>query len=104
MPDTKGKRVEFDLETWHALDALARTRMMTFQELADEAFRDLMKKHGVPYDVRDAFKRSAAAAKQTNDNAPAAKPAKKSAPEKPKKKDAKARKSKRPAGGRRARS
>ncbi len=93
MPDTKGKRVEFDLETWHALDALARTRMMTFQELADEAFRDLMKKHNVPYDMRDAFKRSAAASRKTNDNAPPAKPAKTKAP-----------KNKRPAGGRRARS
>ena len=62
MADTKGKRVEFDIETWQALDLLARGRMMTFQELADEAFRDLMRKHGLPYDVRDAFKRSAKAA------------------------------------------
>ena len=93
MPDTKGKRVAFDIETWHALDALARGRMMTFQELADEAFRDLMKKHGVPYDVREAFKRSAAASRKTNDNASTAKPGKPKSP-----------KSKRPAGGRRARS
>ena len=62
MADTKGKRVAFDIETWQALDQLARSRMMTFQELADEAFRDLMKKHGLPYDARDAFRRSAAAA------------------------------------------
>jgi hypothetical protein len=35
-----GKRVQFDLETWHALNLLTRDRMMTFQELAEEAFRD----------------------------------------------------------------
>ncbi len=57
--DTKGKRVQFDTETWQALDLLARDRMMTFQELADEAFRDVLKKHGRPYDTRDAFRRSA---------------------------------------------
>ena len=37
---------------------------MTFQELADEAFRDLMKKHDRPYDTRDAFRKSAKAADQ----------------------------------------
>ena len=56
---TKGKRVAFDLETWHAPDVLARERMMTFQEVADEAFRDLLKKHGRPTDVRDALKKRA---------------------------------------------
>jgi hypothetical protein len=54
----KGKRVQFDLETWHALNMLARDRMMTFQELADEAFRDLLHKHGRPTDLKDALKRS----------------------------------------------
>ena len=39
-----GKRVQFDNETWNALDLLARDRMMDFQELADEAFRDLLRK------------------------------------------------------------
>jgi hypothetical protein len=41
-----GKRVQFDDETWNALDLLARDRMQDFQELADEAFRDLLEKHG----------------------------------------------------------
>jgi hypothetical protein len=54
-----GKRVQFDLETWHALDMLARDRMMTFQELADEAFADLLRKHGRPRDLKDALRRSA---------------------------------------------
>ena len=55
---TQGKRVQFDLETWHALNLLARDRMMTFQELADEAFRDLLRKHGRPTDLEDALRRS----------------------------------------------
>ena len=38
-----GKRVQFDDETWSALDLLARDRMMDFQELAEEAFRDLLR-------------------------------------------------------------
>jgi len=45
------KRVQFDDETWHALDLLARDRMMDFQELADEAFSGLLKKHGPSMDL-----------------------------------------------------
>jgi len=62
-----GKRVAFDLATWQTLDLLARDRMMTFQELADEAFLDIMRKYDRPYDTRDALKRSARLA-QANDN------------------------------------
>ena len=39
-----GKRVQIDDETWQALDLLARDRMQDFQELADEAFSDLLRK------------------------------------------------------------
>jgi hypothetical protein len=53
-----GKRIQFDDETLHALKLLARDRMMDFQELADEAFRDLLKKHGRPTDLRTALKES----------------------------------------------
>jgi hypothetical protein len=53
-----GKRVQFDDETWHALDLLARDRMMDFQELADEAFADLLKKHGRPTDLKTALRES----------------------------------------------
>lgn len=56
-----GKRVQIDNESWAALDLLARDRMMTFQELADEAFADLLKKHGRPVDLRAALRRSAGA-------------------------------------------
>jgi hypothetical protein len=54
-----GKRVQFDDETWMALDLLARDRMMDFQELADEAFRDLLKKHNRPTDLKAALRQSA---------------------------------------------
>jgi hypothetical protein len=57
-----GKRVQLDAESWSALDLLARDRMMTFQELADEAFADVLKKHGRPVDLRAALRKSAQAA------------------------------------------
>ncbi len=56
-----GKRVQFDEESWAALDLLARDRMMTFQELADEAFRDLLRKHNRPIDLKEALRKSAGA-------------------------------------------
>ena len=57
-PGERGKRIKFDLETWHALDLLARDSMKSFQELANEAFRDLLRKHGRPVDLKDALKKS----------------------------------------------
>ena len=56
-----GKRVGFDEETWAALDLLARDRMMTFQELADEAFRNLLRKHNRPTGLKQALRQSAGA-------------------------------------------
>ena len=56
-----GKRVQFDNESWAALDLLAHDRMMTFQELANEAFADLLKKHNRPVDLRSALRKSAGA-------------------------------------------
>jgi hypothetical protein len=53
-----GKRVQFDDDTWAALDLLARERMMDFQELADEAFRDLLRKHGRPASLKAALRQS----------------------------------------------
>ena len=52
------KLIEFDEDTFAKLKQLARDRMATFQELADEAFTDLMKKHGIPIDLRDALRKS----------------------------------------------
>jgi hypothetical protein len=54
-----GKRVQFDEETWRQIDLLGRDQMKDFAELADEAFRDLLKKHGRPANLREALRRSA---------------------------------------------
>jgi hypothetical protein len=52
------KLIEFDAETWHALHLLSRDSMKTLQELAEEAFADLMKKHGRPVTLKQALKES----------------------------------------------
>ena len=54
-----GKRVQFDEETWRQLDLLGHDQMKDFQELADEAFPDLLRKHGRPADPKEALRRSA---------------------------------------------
>ena len=69
-----GKRVAFDHATWLALDLYGRDSMKTFQELADEAFADLLAKHNRPVDLKDALRRSARAA-GANDNRGTSKPA-----------------------------
>jgi hypothetical protein len=56
--DVRRKLIAFDTETWQALDLLSRDSMKTIQELADEAFRDLLKKHGRPTDLKAALKAS----------------------------------------------
>jgi hypothetical protein len=53
------KLVGFDEETWHALNLLSRESMKLFQELADEAFRDLLHKYGRPTDLKAALQESA---------------------------------------------
>ena len=58
----KGKVIKFEPEDYIALDQLARDRMMTFQELADEAFRDLLVKHGRPTNLKEALRKSVRAA------------------------------------------
>ncbi len=52
---TTRKRVEFDAETWHALHLLSRDSMKSLQELAEEAFADLLKKHGRPVTLQQAL-------------------------------------------------
>jgi len=47
-----GKRVQFDDETWQAIDAVARGKGKTFQQLADEAFKDLLEKHRQPVGLK----------------------------------------------------
>ena len=55
------KLVEFDDETWNALVLLGKDRMATLQDLADEAFADLLRKHHRPLDLRQALRDSAKA-------------------------------------------
>jgi len=54
-----GKRVQFHEETWHQLRLLAADTVKSFQELADEAFTDLLRKHGRPVSLKEALRRSA---------------------------------------------
>ncbi len=54
-----GKRVQFDEETWRQLDLLGHDQMKDFQELADEAFRDLLRKYDRQVDLKDALRKSA---------------------------------------------
>ncbi|MGP0095075.1 MAG: hypothetical protein ACLPKB_34750 [Xanthobacteraceae bacterium] len=61
-PTGRRKLVEFDAETWAALDLLGLDSFMSFQELADEAFRDLLRKHNRPVELRDQLKQSVRAA------------------------------------------
>lgn len=56
-----GKRVQFDDETWQAIDGLATTLGKSFQALADEAFKDLLEKHHQPVGLKAALKESIAA-------------------------------------------
>ena len=58
------KLIAFDDETIAALTQLGHDRMATIQDLADEAFTDLLKKHGVPVDLRDALRKSAGVKKK----------------------------------------
>jgi len=65
--DAVRKRIEFDGETYQALVLLARDSMRSLQELSDEAFRDLLRKHNRPVSLREALK---ASARQTPANDP----------------------------------
>jgi non-homologous end joining protein Ku len=58
------KLIAFDDDTFDKLTQLGRGRMATIQELADEAFADLLKKHGVPIDLKDALRKSASASQK----------------------------------------
>jgi hypothetical protein len=55
-----GKRVQIDDDTWASINLLMKDRMMSFQELFDEATRDLLKKRGIPKSLKEALSKSAA--------------------------------------------
>jgi hypothetical protein len=53
-----GKRVQFDEETSEAIEAVMRDSGSSFQELTDEAFADLLKKHKQPVGLKASLKES----------------------------------------------
>ncbi len=52
------KIIAFDEETLRALELLASESKNDLQELADEAFRDLLKKHKRPSSLKEALRES----------------------------------------------
>ena len=71
------KLIAFDDDTSDKLRQLGRDRMATLQELADEAFADLLKKHGIPVDLKDALRKSASLAKSPAKNNAGSRPSRK---------------------------
>jgi hypothetical protein len=63
------KLIAFDDDTFDKLKQLGRDRMATIQELADEAFADVLRKHGIPVDLKDALRKSASLPKTAAPNA-----------------------------------
>jgi hypothetical protein len=57
-PGAVRRRIEFDAETWHALHRLSLDSMRSLHELADEAFRDLLKTHRRPVTLKDMLRES----------------------------------------------
>jgi non-homologous end joining protein Ku len=71
------KLIAFDDDTFDKLKQLARDRMATIQELADEAFADLLRKHGIPVDLKDALRKSASLTGPAGEKAAGATPPRK---------------------------
>jgi hypothetical protein len=53
-----GKRVQFDEETWQAIEAVMSRHGLTFQELTDEAFKDVLKKYKQPFGLMASLRES----------------------------------------------
>lgn len=69
-PKPVRKLIAFDPETWQALILLSRDSKRSFQDLAAEAFADLLKKYGRPASLKEALRMSARQ-QPANDPAPA---------------------------------
>jgi macrodomain Ter protein organizer (MatP/YcbG family) len=68
--ERRRKLIEFDVALWQALELLARDKGKRLQELADEAFRDLLKKHGRPVTLKEALRASARASPANDPHPP----------------------------------
>jgi hypothetical protein len=53
-----GNHVQFDDETWQAIQAVARRTCKSFQELASAAFADMLEKHDQPVGFKAALEAS----------------------------------------------
>jgi hypothetical protein len=51
--------------TWAAIEAVARDNGLSFQQIADEAFADFLRKHKQPVGFMDSLKESVAVRKPT---------------------------------------
>jgi len=58
-PQTVGKRIRFDRDTWNAVEVLAQDQMKDIPEIVEEAMRDLLTKHGRSADFRQQLRLSA---------------------------------------------
>ena len=54
------KLIASDEDMFTKLSQPGRDRMTTIQELADETFNDVLKKRGIPHDLKDALGESTA--------------------------------------------
>jgi hypothetical protein len=70
----KRKLIAFDAEAWHALHLLARDTMKDVQELADEAFADVLKKYHRPTGLKEALRQSAREQSENSGDEPDLKP------------------------------
>jgi hypothetical protein len=70
----KRKLIAFDAEAWHALHLLARDTMKDIQELADEAFADVLKKYHRPTGLKEALRQSARKQSENSGDEPDLKP------------------------------
>jgi hypothetical protein len=61
-----GKRIQFDERTWQAVALLASDRGVGLQALAEEAFRDLLRKHGRTTDLKSALRQSVGGGKNVH--------------------------------------
>jgi hypothetical protein len=61
-----GKRIHFDEQTWQAISLLASDRGVDFQTIATEAFRDLLRKHSRPTDLKSALRQSVGGSKNVH--------------------------------------
>ena len=53
-----GKRVQFDAETWEAIDAVMHDAGKSFQQIADKTFAGYLREHKKPVGLMASLKRA----------------------------------------------